>query len=47
MMEMVEKLAGSNQDYPAFRFYLKEGFVVDKEVEFEGVKLCHMRLALE
>jgi GNAT superfamily N-acetyltransferase len=35
----------TNRDYPAFRFYLKEGFVVDREVELEGVRLCHMRLA--
>lgn len=30
----------TTRDRPAYRFYLKEGFVVDKEVELDGVKVC-------
>jgi ribosomal protein S18 acetylase RimI-like enzyme len=32
------------RDTPAFRLYLGEGFVVEKEIGLEDIKVCHMRL---
>jgi len=36
-----------DRDVPAFRLYLKEGFVVDKELAVGGRRLCRMRRPLE
>lgn len=33
-----------DRDTPAFRFYLKEGFSIDKEFTTRGITLCWMRL---
>ncbi len=35
------------RDTPAFHFYLKEGFIVDKEIQLEHATLCWMRLSLK
>lgn len=34
----------ANKDSPAFHFYLKEGFIVEKEFDVGEVTLCWMRL---
>ena len=34
---------GVTKDTPAYHLYVKEGFVVDAEVPFAGLPLCHMR----
>ncbi len=36
-------ILGVAKETPAYHFYLKEGFVVDKEVSIGGMPLCHMR----
>lgn len=36
-------ILGVAKDTPAHLFYLKEGFVVDKEVFFGSMRLCNMR----
>jgi GNAT superfamily N-acetyltransferase len=36
-------ILGVAKDTPAHLFYLKEGFVVDKEVSFGSMRLCNMR----
>ena len=36
-------ILGVAKETPAYHFYVKEGFVVDKEVFFGNMLLCHMR----
>lgn len=37
-------ILAANKDTPAFHFYLKEGFIVEKEFDVGEVTLCWMRL---
>lgn len=34
----------TNKDLPAFHFYLKEGYIIDKEFKVSGTTFCCMRL---
>jgi GNAT superfamily N-acetyltransferase len=36
-------ILGVAKETPAYHFYVKEGFAVDKEVPFGDMLLCHMR----
>ena len=36
-------ILGVTEDTPAYRLYLKEGFVADSITSLSGVSLCHMR----